>query len=173
MRLERLKGASMGREEGARRAPSVTVEVRKSTTAMTAVEETRWIMRQDRQTETKPTQHSIAQQKIGRPRQTAETGGSAEGKGRPPCSRMQSPDRLQARADAGLLHCLCSSVSGLGSRQRGPMGHGGAGSLASLQRTDKARRLAPAAVEDEVSRGRSRVMLVPAWRPSPVPAGLG
>lgn len=133
----------------------------------------------DRQTETKPTQHSNnTQQKIGRPRQRAETGGSAEGEGRPRRDLQQNAESRQAsgkqaRADAGLLHRLCSSVSGLGSRQRGPMGRGGAGSLASLQRTDKARRLAPPDVEDEVSRCRSTVILVPAWPPSPIPAGLG
>jgi hypothetical protein len=43
--------------------------------------------------------------------------------------------------------CYTLCVSDLGSRQRGPMGLGGAGGLASLQRTDKARRLAPVCVE--------------------------
>lgn len=116
------------------------------------------------------TQHNKRSGDQGKRRELAV---AQEGKGRPACSRMQSPDRLQARADAGLLHRLCSSVSGLGSRQRGPMGRGGAGSLASLQRTDKARRLAPADVEHEVLRRRSAVIVVPAWPPSPVPAGLG
>lgn len=56
------------------------------------------------------------------------------------------------------------------------MGCGGAGSLASLQRTDKARRLATCwALEHEVcqvhevSRCRSRVLLVRALDPSPGP----
>lgn len=67
-----------------------------------------------------------------------------EGQSAAECSRVY--ESRQARARAALV-CYTFCVSDLGSRQRGPMGHGGAGILASLQRTDKARRLAGAGVE--------------------------
>lgn len=47
---------------------------------------------------------------------------------------VQSPDMV---GQGQTLVCYTASVSGLGSRQRGPMAAGGAGGLASLQSTEQ------------------------------------
>lgn len=85
---------------------------------------------QDGQMETKPTpqctaqaQHSTEQRDTG-DRATSKAAGAA----------VQSPDML---GQGQTLVCYTASVSGLGSRQRGPMAAGGAGGLASLQSTEQ------------------------------------
>lgn len=68
-------------------------------------------------------QHSTEQRDTG-DRATSKATGAA----------VQSPDML---GQGQTLVCYTASVSGLGSRQRGPMAAGGAGGLASLQSTEQ------------------------------------
>lgn len=127
----------MGRGGGARRAPTATVEVRKRYDNNDGdggdEMDNETASQTDRRTDGNEThtqctawhKHNTAQnsatQEIGRP--SKATG-----------AEVQSPDML---GQGQTLVCYTASVSGLGSRQRGPMAAGGAGGLASLQSTEQ------------------------------------